>query len=132
MSTPTYFLGYAVPQGTYSAPPVCHSRARVLLIWFSAIAVVAVALVGVTMMVSNPPARYMCPPNCGHPPTGMPVETNPRFIAPDGAFSVSYPAGGAAYKITTKPNGVTADLLAGDGGTLALSLCRARGNWENP
>ncbi len=96
------------------------SRARVLLIWFSAIAVVALALVGVTLMMSKPPARYMCPPNCGRPPTGTPVETNPRFIAPDGAFSVSYPAEGSAYKITTKPNGVTADLQAGDGGTLQL------------
>jgi hypothetical protein len=120
MSTPTYFPGYAVPQGTYSAPPVRYSRARLLLIWFSAIAVIAVALVGVTMLISKPPARYMCPPNCGRPPTGTPVETNPRFIAPDGAFSVSYPAEGAAYKVTTKPNGITADLLAGDGGTLQL------------
>src|SRR5690349_10166679 len=106
----TFFPGYAVPRGTYSAAPVRHSRARVLVIWFVAIAVVAVALVGVTMLRSKPPARYMCPPNCGHPPTGTPVEINPRFTAPDGAFSVSYPAEGSAYKITTKPNGVTADL----------------------
>ena len=120
-TTANYFPGYAVPRGMYSAPPVRHtSRARVLVIWFSAIAVVAVALVGVTMMISKPPARYMCPPNCGRPPVGTPVEINPRFIAPDGAFSVSYPAEGSAYKITTKPNGVTADLLAGDGGTLQL------------
>src|SRR6478752_10206571 len=97
--TPTYFPGYAVPQATYVAPPVQHSRARVLLIWFSAIAVVAVALVGVTMLISKPPARYMCPPNCGRPPVGTPVEINPRFIAPDGAFSVSYPAAGSEYKI---------------------------------
>ena len=103
-----------------------HSRARVLLIWFSAIAVVALALVGVTMMMSKPPVRYMCPPDCGRPPTGTPVEINPRFTAPDGSFSVSYPAEGAAYKITTKPNGVTADLLAGDGGTMQL-FSRARG-----
>ena len=102
-----------------------HSRARVLLIWFSAIAVVAVALVGVTMLISKPPARYVCPPDCGQPPTGKPVEINPRFTAPDGAFSVSYPAEGSAYKITTKPNGVTADLQAGDGGTHAVDQ-RAR------
>ena len=119
--TPIYFPGYAVPRGTYSAPPPRRtSRARVLLIWFSAIAVIAVALVGVTMLISKPPIRYACPPDCGRPPTGTPVKTNPRFTAPDGTFSVSYPAAGAAYKVTTKPNGVTADLLAGDGGTLQL------------
>jgi hypothetical protein len=122
MSTPTrdYFPGYAVPQGTYSASPVRTSRARVLLIWFSAIAVIAAALVGLTAMIAKPPVRYACPPDCGRPPTGTPVEVNPRFTAPDGSFSVSYPAEGAAYKIATKPNGITADLLAGDGGTMQL------------
>jgi hypothetical protein len=122
MSTPTrdYFPGYAVRPGTYRAPPVRTSRARVLLIWFSAIAVIAAALVGLTAMIAKPPVRYACPPDCGRPPTGTPVEINPRFTAPDGSFSVSYPAEGAAYKITTKPNGITADLLAGDGGTMQL------------
>ena len=123
MSTPTpdYFPGYAVPRGTYRAPSVRHtSRKRVLLIWLSAIAVIALVLLGVTMMISKPPVRYACPPDCGRPPTGKPVEINPRFTAPDGSFSVSYPAEGAAYKITTKPNGITADLLAGDGGTMQL------------
>ena len=41
-------------------------------------------------------------------------------VAPDGAFSVSYPAPGAAYNVTTEPNGVTAEWTAGDGGTLRL------------
>ena len=118
---PKFFPGYAVPQGSYAAPPVRHAKqSSVLLIWFLAIAVIALTLVGVTMLISKPPARYMCPPSCGRPPTGTPVETNPRFTAQDGAFSVSYPAEGSAYKITTKPNGVTADLQAGDGGTLQL------------
>jgi hypothetical protein len=118
---PNYFPGYAVPQGTYQAPAVRHaSHARVLLIWFSAIAAVALALVGVTMLMSKPSVRYMCPPNCGRPPTGTPVETNPRFTAADGAFSVSYPARGSAYTVTTRADGVTADLHAGDGGTLQL------------
>ena len=122
MSTPTpnYFPGYAVPQGTYSAAPVPTSRVRVLLIWFSAIAVIAVALVGLTAMITKPTVRYACPPDCGRPPTGTPVEINPRFTAPDGSFSVSYPAEGAAYTVTTKPNGITANLLAGDGGTMQL------------
>ena len=122
MSTPTpnYFPGYAVPPGTYVAPPVRTSRARVLLIWFSAIAVIAAALVGLTAMIAKPPVRYMCPPDCGRPPMGTPVEINPRFTAPDGSFSVSYPAEGAAYKVTTKPNGITANLLVGDGGTMQL------------
>ena len=63
---------------------------------------------------------YLCPPDCGGPPTGLPVTTNPRFTAPGGEFSVAYPAPGAAYTVTTEPNGVTATWTAGDGGTLRL------------
>jgi hypothetical protein len=121
-ATPHYFPGYAVPPGTYRAAPVRHaSQVRVLLIWVSAIAVVALALVGVSTMLSKPEARYMCPPDCGRPPTGTPVQTNPRFTAADGAFSVSYPAKGSAYTVTESPDGVTANLTAGDGGTLQLT-----------
>ena len=123
MSTlaPSYFPGSALPAGTYRVAAVRHtSHARVLLIWFSAIAVVALALVGVTMMMSKPSVRYMCPPSCGRPPTGTPVATNPRFTAADGAFSVSYPAEGSAYTITKRPDGITAQLHAGDGGMLEL------------
>jgi hypothetical protein len=121
MSAPTYFPGYAVPSGAYAAAPVRRtSHTRLVVTWIGAIAVVAATLVVVTMMMTKPPIRYACPPDCGRPPTGTPVATNPRFVAADGAFSVSYPAEGSAYKITTKPNGVTADLQAGDGGTLQL------------
>ena len=52
---------------------------------------------------------------------------NPRFTAADGSFSVSYPAEGAAYKVTTSDRGVTADLLAGDGGTMRLFSVPAAG-----
>ncbi len=63
---------------------------------------------------------YVCPPDCGGPPTGLPVAINPRFVAPDESFSVSYPAESAAYTVTTDPNGVTATLTIGDGGTMRL------------
>ncbi|WP_029107073.1 zinc ribbon domain-containing protein [Mycobacterium sp. URHD0025] len=93
---------------------------RLLGAWGAGVTLVAVVLVGVSAMASTPPARYRCPPDCGSPPTTEPVATNPRFTAPDGAFSVAYPAGGAAYSITTANDGVTADFLAGDGGTMQL------------
>lgn len=117
----SYFAGYAVPPGSYAAAaPRRTSRGRLALTWFVAIGLLAAALVGVSVMVSEPPVRYVCPPDCGRPPTGTPVAINPRFTAPDGAFSVSYPAPGSAYRVSMKPDGVTAELLAGDGGTLQL------------
>jgi hypothetical protein len=57
------------------------------------------------------------------PPLGTPVETNPRFNAEGGSFSVSYPGEGTAYQATFNPNGLNGVVLrysAGDTGTLAL------------
>ena len=51
---------------------------------------------------------------------GQPVTINPRFTAPDGSFSVAYPAAGAAYEVTKDDHGVLAKLLVGDGGMLQL------------
>jgi hypothetical protein len=124
----TFFPGYAVPSGTYSADPVHRtSHVRLAVTWGLAIAVIAVALVGLSSVVTEPPARFMCPPDCGSPPTGTPVTTNPRFTATDGSFSVSYPAEGTAYKVTQNPNGITAEFTAGDGGTLQLFSTPAGG-----
>ena len=100
---------------------------RLLRTWGVAIFVVAARLVGLSVVIHKPPARYVCPPDCGHPPTGEPVAINPRFIAPGGEFSVSYPAPGTAYKITTNPDGVRADFLGGDGGTMQLISQPAHG-----
>jgi hypothetical protein len=77
--------------------------------------------------VPDVPNRYVCPPDCGRPPTGLPVATNPRYTAPGGEFSVSYPAPGAAYDVTLEDNGVTAVWTAGDGGTLRLFSQPAEG-----
>ncbi len=133
MSAPTtprqeFFPGYAVPAGSYAAEaPHRTSHLRLAATWGIAIAVVVVALVGLSGIVTKPSARFMCPPECGSPPTGTPVTTNPRFTAADGSFSVSYPAEGTAYKITQNPNGVTAEFTAGDGGTLQLFSTPASG-----
>ncbi|MEV0670867.1 zinc ribbon domain-containing protein [Mycobacterium sp. NPDC050441] len=98
-----------------------HHLGRPLLVaWGTGVALSTAALVVVSAGVSSPPARYRCPPDCGRPPTTDPVATNPRFTAADGGFSVSYPASGAAYRITTADDGVTADFIAGDGGTMQL------------
>lgn len=122
MSAPTtFFPGYAVPAGDYAAPQPRHtSRTGLVLTWFVVIAVIAGSLLWLSARMAKPPVRYICPPDCGHPPSAAPVSINPRFTAADGSFSVSYPAPGSAYRVTTKPNGVTADFLAGDGGTLQL------------
>lgn len=118
MSAPTqFFPGYTAPSDSY---PHATSRRRLVLSWLLAIVVLAVALVGVSAMLSKPPVRYVCPPDCGRPPTGTPVAINPRFVAPGGVFTVSYPAPESAYRVSIEPNGVTAELLAGDGGTLRL------------
>ncbi len=88
-----------------------------------AAAVAAVVSVSITPDVVS----YRCPPDCGRPPLGTPVETNPRFTAEDGSFSVSYPGPGTAYRAILDPDGVTLDFIAGDTGTLELWGEPARG-----
>jgi hypothetical protein len=120
--------GYSVMSGTYDATPVRRtSYARLLRTWGTGIVVVAVALVGLSVVIHKPSARYTCPPDCGHPPTGEPVAVNPRFTAPDGSFSVSHPAPSSVYRITESPNGIRADFLGGDGGTMQLMSRPANG-----
>ncbi|WP_211372276.1 hypothetical protein [Mycolicibacterium grossiae] len=114
--------------GTYRvAERRTTSHRHLVVVWVLAIAVVAAGLVTLSGALEQPAARYVCPPDCGSPPLGEPVTVNPRYTSADGAFSVSYPAEGSAYRVTRKDNGVTADLLAGDGGTLQLFSEPARG-----
>jgi hypothetical protein len=64
--------------------------------------------------------RYVCPPDCGRPPIATPIESNPRFVAADGEFSVQYPGPGTAYQATLNPDGVDLQFVAGDTGTMQL------------
>jgi hypothetical protein len=84
--------------------------------------VIVAAAMGVTAATVATPARprYTCPPDCGRPPIGEPVELNPRFFSTDQRFSVQYPGPESAYKATLKPNGVDLDYYIGDTGTMQL------------
>jgi hypothetical protein len=120
--------GYSIHAGTYAAPeiPKTSSR-RLVVVWVACIALVAAGLVALSGALAKPSARFVCPPDCGSPPMGKPVTINPRFTAADGSFSVSYPTPGAAYKVTTNADSVTAELQAGDGGTMRLFSVPAAG-----
>jgi len=122
------FTGYAVPPGRYTADRGRGPKYFLTLgIWALILAAGMMILSFVDSRVSTVPSRYICPPDCGRPPTGLPVAVNPRFTAPGGEFSVSYPVPGAAYDVTLEPNGVTAEWTAGDGGTLRLFSQPAQG-----
>lgn len=122
------FDGYALPHGRYRARRSHGPKYFVTLgVWVLALVTAMLVLTLIDTEVANVPTRYVCPPDCGSPPTGLPVATNPRFTAADGSFSVSYPVAGAAYEVTTDANGVTAEWIAGDGGTLRLFSQPAQG-----
>lgn len=110
-----------VPDGSRTAQPVRRStHARVLLTAVAGVGVAALVAVGVTVLITPAAEHYVCPPDCGRPPLGTPVETNPRFTPESGAFSVAYPGPGTAYTARFDTDGVVLDLVAGDTGTLAL------------
>ncbi len=114
--------GYALPPGSYSAILLPRNRYRPLLLSL-AVGLGATAMVATVISIAISPAknaRYDCPPDCGRPPMGKPVEANPRFSASNGEFSVSYPRGSSAYNVDTDPNGVVLNYLNGDTGTMEL------------
>lgn len=122
------YPGYAMPAGSYLAPALRRPRFSWLLSrWGIAVCAAAVVLGSAALVLTPKIAHYMCPPDCGKPPSGTPVMALPRFESPDGAFSVSYPAPGSAYTIGTSKAGVTATYTGGDGGVLQLFSEPARG-----
>lgn len=124
------YCGKTVPDNAFCAscgvatagrtPTRILATARLVTTWVAVVAVLALALVGVSAQTSKPDERYLCPPNCGRPPMGQPMAVNPVFTAADGGFAVSYPSPGAAYSVTTDDTGVTAQFLGGDGGVMRL------------
>jgi hypothetical protein len=118
---PSARAAYAVPPGPYEATPVRQSTPRrVLLTLTCVLAAAAIAAVGLSVVITPTLPRYVCPPDCGRPPLGSPITTNPRFTAADGSFSFSYPGPGTAYEATVNENGVVLNFVAGDTGTLVL------------
>jgi hypothetical protein len=120
-SSRTSRVASAVPPGSDEAARVRQTPPRrVLLPLGGALAAAAVSAVVVSMVITPNLPRYVCPPDCGRPPLGSPVTTNPRFTSPDGAYSFSYPGPGTAYEATVDEKGVVLDFVAGDTGTLVL------------
>lgn len=115
------YPGFALPDAEYVAPALQSPRLRWLLSrWGTAVIAGAVVLGGLALALTPKIAHYMCPPDCGKPPTGTPVMALPRFEPADSSFSVAYPPSGTAYEVTTEQTGVTAKYTAGDGGVMQL------------
>jgi hypothetical protein len=113
--------GYALPAGSYSVAPVRYTTHTWLLTTLGAGVGVAIAAAVTAAVLATPVVpQYVCPPDCGRPPIGKPVETNPRFTAGNGEFSVQYPGPGTAYEATLYPDGVELSFVAGDTGTMQL------------
>lgn len=115
------YPGYALPTGTYVAPRLRPTRSSWLLSrWGVVIATATAIMAALALWLTPKIPHYMCPPDCGRPPTGTPVSALPRFSAPGGEFSVAYPAPGSPYTIDTRNSGVTATYVGGDGGVMQL------------
>jgi hypothetical protein len=112
--------GYALPPGTYAAPELRRTRFGWLLgRWGIAIVAVAAALIGLTLLSTKKAPHFMCPPDwVGRRPACR--WRRYRFTAPDGSFSVAYPAPNAAYEVSRNGNHVMAKFTAGDTGVIDL------------
>ncbi|MDT5100984.1 MAG: hypothetical protein QOC76_4721 [Mycobacterium sp.] len=113
--------GYATPARLYEVAPLRHTTFRWLFATLSAgLAVVVASGVTASALATPPRPRYTCPPDCGRPPIGKPIDSNPRFVSEDGEFSVQYPGPGGFYKATLYSDWVALEYLGGDTGSLDL------------
>ena len=103
------------------------THTRLLTALGAGVAVAVAAAVTASVLATPIVPRYVCPPDCGQPPIGKPVETNPWFMSSDGRFSVQYPRAGTAYEVTFDPDGVEVDFTAGDTGTMEFFGLPAQG-----
>ncbi|MEI6252122.1 MAG: zinc ribbon domain-containing protein [Mycobacteriaceae bacterium] len=104
-------------------PQRTASSLRVLGSMVAGVGTAVAVAVAVAVFIKPAPAAYACPPDCGGPTLGKPVESNPRYSGDNGAFSVAYPGEGTAYEVTFDPpgiNGVQLKYVAGDTGMLTL------------
>jgi hypothetical protein len=120
--------GYAVSADSYQTAPAPHTtHTRLLTALGAGAAVATAAAVTVSVLATPSVPRFVCPPDCGQPPIGKPVETNPWFMSSDGRFSVQYPRAGTAYEVALHPDGVNVEFKAGDTGTMQFFGLPAEG-----
>ncbi len=113
----------SAPREKAPAPPKKASPLSVLGSIIAGLGTAVAAAAAVSMFIKPAPAAYTCPPDCGGPTLGKPVESNPRYSGDNGAFSVAYPGEGTAYEVTFDPpgiDGVQLKYISGDTGMLTL------------
>jgi hypothetical protein len=126
------FDGVAVPPGRYLAWGAQRPRYRFTLGVLTIALAVATGAIILWDRATTKEAIYACPPECGRPPSSLPVGTMTRFTPADGGFSVGHPdsgvpdADGDSYQVTIQASGVTAVRDPGEG-TLRLFGEPARG-----
>lgn len=120
------FDGVAVPAQKYAAKGAERPRYRWAFTVLALTLAVSTAAVTIWDKIATKETVYACPPECGRPPTSIPVAMMPRFVSADGSFSVGYPASespdaeGDTYILKKNPDGLSAVKAAGDGGELRL------------
>lgn len=120
------FHGVAVPARLYTARGDEQPRYRLALGVLTVTLAIATGAVGAWDRIATKESVFACPPDCGRPPSARPVSAMQRFVSANGAFSVGHPesdvtdAAGNRYTVTTRPDGLIANRLSGDGGELQL------------
>jgi hypothetical protein len=119
--------GVAVPARRYTAEGFPRARYRLVIGLLALGLGIGFAVIAGWDALVKDAATYRCPPDCGRPPNALPVANSPRFVSPDGQYSVDHPLAAPPYEVTTGADGVTARWTGGDGGVLRLFSQPAQG-----
>jgi hypothetical protein len=89
--------------------------------------VVGAVVAGTSQWATPGHKTYTCPPDCGHPPTVVPVSDHPLYVSSDKSYSVRYVPTNGSITATTGSSGVTETLHVLDGGVIKLFGMSASG-----
>lgn len=125
---PGAWQGYTPAMYPGVTPQVRHSsHLKVIGLLGLSLALVVGVVVGVSALLTPPQRVYVCPPDCGHPPTAQPAASNPRFTGPNGAYTVAYHPSDDQMTSTHDSTSVTETLTISTGGTIRLFGTAAQG-----
>ncbi len=120
------WTGYPGP--ALALPQVKHTHhAKLITFLVAGLLVLGGAVTGIGEWVTPAHKSYVCPPDCGHPPTAKPVSNVPRYVGSGKAYSVEYFPSTHTVSSSTDSGGVTEKLQVGDGGAIRLFATPAGG-----
>lgn len=122
VAVPTGWSGYPAAATAATTRPRRTSHVKLIGLLVAGLLLAVGAVCAISALTTPSAGPVVCPPTCGHPPTGQPVQSLPRFTARDGSFSVGYYPSGSHLRATADTGSITMTVNHGAGAMELLGV----------